>query len=74
MIRTYEQLCLPCTASNPDGKLRVQQWVVSFIDDNKMSMNFKIMIALAMIYFHIGVGVKTWREILRLTGGELELV
>ena len=73
MIRTYEQLCQPCTTSNPDGTLRAQQWVASFIDDNKISMSFKVGSMLERIYSCIGTGVTTWRQILRLTGGDLEL-
>ena len=36
-------------------------------------MNFDVDVAVQQIYKDITTGIKTWRDILRITGGELEL-
>ena len=73
MILTFEKLCRPCSLATPDGRDRLRQWIVSFVDDNKIMMNFDVDATVQQIYRDISTGIKTWRDILRITGGELEL-
>ena len=73
MIKTFEQLCQPCTLTSPSGADALIQWIMSFIDDNKITMNFEVETEIQRIYESIRKGVQCWREILRITGGELEL-
>ena len=73
MIKTFEQLCQPCTLTSPSGADVLIQWIMSFIDDNKITMNFEVETKIQRIYESIRKGVQCWREILRITDGELEL-
>ena len=73
MIKTFEQLCQSCTLASPSGVDTLIQWMLSFIDDNKLTMNFEVETVIQRIYDAIRHGVQCWRDILRLTGGELEL-
>ena len=73
MIKTFEQLCQPCTMTSPSGSDALIQWMLSFIDDNKLTMNFEVETVIQRIYDAIRNGVQCWRDILRITGGELEL-
>ena len=73
MILTFQELCHPCTLVTPDQKDKFEQWMVSYIDDNKLFMNFDAKTSIQRIYSEIKKGVITWRDILRITGGELEL-
>ena len=47
--------------------------MVSFVDDNKIFMNFKATDTISLMYKEMEKGVKTWRDILRITGGDLQL-
>ena len=40
MILTFQDLCHPCTLTDPDRIDKFLQWMVSFVDDNKLFMNF----------------------------------
>lgn len=73
MIQTFQDLFLPCTLTMPDQKDKLEQWMVSYIDDNKIFINFDAKTAIQQIYNEIQKGVITWRDILWITGGELEL-
>ena len=73
MILTFQDLCKACAMSTPDQSDTFLQWMVSFVDDNKILMNFQPCTPIAAIYNAIKHGVKTWKDILRITGGELEL-
>lgn len=73
MILAFQDLCHGCTLLSPDKKRKFCQWMVSFVDDNKLFMNFTPTTPEQMIYQAMNNGIKTWREILNITGGELEL-
>ena len=73
MILTFQDLCQACTMATPDQATRFHQWMVSFVDDNKLLMNFTPLTPATEIYAAMKKGVTTWREILRITGGDLEL-
>ena len=73
MILTFQDLCNACEMTTPDQKETLLQWMISFVDDNKILMNFQPCTPFATIYEAMKRGVKTWREVLRITGGELEL-
>ncbi len=73
MITTFEQLCQPCTLTSSSGLDTLLQWMMIFIDDNKITMNFKVLTGVQRIYESIQHGVQCWCDILCLTGGELEL-
>ena len=40
MILTFQDLCKSCTMATPDQVTKLSQWMVSFVDDNKILMNF----------------------------------
>ena len=73
MILSFQDLCHGCTMLTPDKRDRFEQWMVSFVDDNKILMNFTPTTSLQDIYAAMKKGVSTWKEILNITGGELEL-
>ena len=73
MILTFQDLCKSCEMATPDQITKMSQWMVSFVDDNKILMNFTPLTPTAEIYAAMKKGVSTWRDILRITGGDLEL-
>jgi hypothetical protein len=73
MILAFQDLCKSCIMATPDQLKKLYQWMVSFVDDNKLLMNFGPLTPRAQIYESMKKGVKTWRDILRITGGDLEL-
>ena len=73
MILTFQDLCKACNMITPDQKEVLKQWVISFVDDNKLLMNFEPHTSIEAIYNAMKKGVTTWRDILRITGGDLEL-
>jgi hypothetical protein len=73
MILAFQDLCHGCTMLTPDQQERLRQWMVSFVDDNKILMNFKPDTPISTIYNAMKKGVATWKEILNITGGDLEL-
>ena len=73
MILTFQDLCHACTLATLDQTTILRQWMVSFVDDNKLLMNFRPETAAAVLYDAMKKGVTTWRDILRITGGDLEL-
>jgi hypothetical protein len=73
MILTFQDICQRCSMMTPDQQDAFDQWMVSFVDDNKLLMNFHPFSRAEMIYNAMKKGVTTWRDILRITGGDLEL-
>jgi hypothetical protein len=73
MILTFQDLCTGCTMLTPDQQEQLYQWMVSFVDDNKILMNFSPDTSIVKVYDAMKKGVSTWKEILNITGGDLEL-
>ena len=73
MILAFQDLCQPCTMTTPHQATKLSQWMVSFVDDNKILMNFQPLATTTEIYDAMKKGVTTWRDILKITGGDLEL-
>ena len=73
MILAFQDLCQACTMTMPNLTKQMRQWMVSFVDDNKILMNFPPYTSMTEIYNAMKKGVSTWRDILRITGGDLEL-
>lgn len=59
MILAFQDLCQACTLASPDGRKKLTQWMVSFVNDNKLFMNFDPTTAVAQIYDDMCKGVKT---------------
>ena len=69
----YKQIVGGNDIRNPDNTVAFQQWILSFVDDNKMLMLYENDIKVNKIIHLCKESLQTWETLLNITGGALEL-
>ena len=62
-----------CKIENPDGTIEFIQWLLSFVDDNKMLTSYEPDVQHSVIMDRCTRSLQLWEILLNITGGALEL-
>ena len=73
MCKVYQQLIHGSTITSPDKRIDFEQWLSSFIDDNKMLLSFDSKAQHNTIIDTCQKSLQLWETLLNLTGGAVEL-
>jgi ribonuclease HI len=73
MCNVYKQLIQGSRITSPNGEIDFEQWLSSFIDDNKMLLSFKNDDTYDTILTTCQKSLQYWEVLLNLTGGAVEL-
>ena len=73
LCKVYKQLIHGSKIRSPDKRIDFEQWLSSFIDDNKMLLSFKNEETYDNIIDKCQQSLQTWETLLNLTGGAVEL-
>ena len=73
MCKVYKKLIHGSKIISPDRRVEFEQWLSSFIDDNKMLLSFERKETYANIIDKCQQSLQTWEILLNLTGGAVEL-
>jgi hypothetical protein len=73
LYKVYRQLIHGSKIISPDGGVDFEQWLSSFIDDNKMLLSFNQHDSYETIIKACQRSLQAWESLLNLTGGAVEL-
>ena len=73
MHSVYQKLIRGCRIMNPQESIDFVQWLLSFVDDNKMLMSFEQKQTHQEIMDLCSTSLQLWEKLLNITGGALEL-
>ena len=73
LCKVYQKLIHGSTIMSPDKRINFEQWLSSFIDDNKMLLSFKNEVSYENIIEKCQQSLQIWETLLNLTGGAVEL-
>jgi hypothetical protein len=73
LCRVYRQLLHGSKIISPDKRVQFEQWLLSFIDDNKMLLSFDQGDTYDKIINTCQKSLQTWEVLLNLMGGAVEL-
>ena len=73
MCKVYKKLIHGSKITSPDRRVEFEQWLSSFIDDNKMLLSFKQKDTYSNIIKKCQQSLQLWETLLNLTGGAVEL-
>lgn len=73
MHSVYQKLIQGCRIMNPQKSINFVQWLLSFVDDNKMLMSFDHTQTHQEIMDLCSSSLQLWEKLLNITGGALEL-
>jgi hypothetical protein len=73
MCKVYKKIMHGSKIVSPDRKIDFEQWLSSFIDDNKMLLSFQHDDTHEAIIDACQRSLQTWEILLNLTGGAVEL-
>ena len=73
MCKVYKQLIHGSTITSPTKNIDFEQWLSSFIDDNKMLLSFDATTTFNDIMDKCQESLQLWETLLNITGGAVEL-
>ena len=73
MCKVYKQMIHGSKIISPDKRVEFEQWLSSFIDDNKMLLSFETDETYDNIIDKCQQSLQHWETLLNLTGGAVEL-
>ena len=73
LCKVYKQLIHGSKIMSPDRRIDFEQWLSSFIDDNKMLLSFNNEETYDNIIDKCQQSLQVWETLLNLTGGAVEL-
>ena len=73
LCKVYSKLIEGCRIRNPDGTIEFIQWLLSFVDDNKMLTSYPPTVDHEIIMERCKLSLQLWEILLNITGGALEL-
>jgi hypothetical protein len=73
LYKVYKKIIHGSKITSPDGRVNFEQWLSSFIDDNKMLLSFDQNDTYEMIIGACQRSLQVWETLLNLTGGAVEL-
>ena len=73
MCKVYKKLIHGSRISSPDKRVDFEQWLSSFIDDNKMLLSFENEATYENILDKCQESLQHWEVLLNITGGAVEL-
>ena len=73
LCKVYKQLIHGSKITSPDRRIDFEQWLSSFIDDNKMLLSFKNEETYENIIKKCQKSLQIWETLLNITGGAVEL-
>jgi hypothetical protein len=73
LCKVYRQILQGSKIVSPDKRVQFEQWLSSFIDDNKMLLSFDPEDTYETIINTCQKSLQTWEVLLNLTGGAVEL-
>ena len=73
LCKVYKKLIHGSTIKSPDGTINFNQWLSSFIDDNKMLLSFDAKATFDEILEKCQESLQLWEILLNITGGAVEL-
>ena len=73
LCRVYKKLIHGSKITSPDKRIEFEQWLSSFIDDNKMMLSFKNGETYENIIKQCQKSLQIWETLLNITGGAVEL-
>jgi hypothetical protein len=73
LYKVYKTLIHGSKIISPDGRVKFEQWLSSFIDDNKMLLSFEQTDTYETIISACQRSLQAWETLLNLTGGAVEL-
>ena len=74
MIEAYRKLCPGAKALDPMELYTMCYWLISYVDDNTIVVGFEIGDTNKKIMDTIQNNLKSWRRLLQLTGGDIDVV
>jgi hypothetical protein len=73
LCRVYKKLIHGSKIKSPDNRIHFEQWLSSFIDDNKMLLSFNSDDTYESILDKCRESLQIWETLLNITGGAVEL-
>ena len=73
LCKIYKKLIHGSKITSPDRRIDFEQWLTSFIDDNKMLLSFKNDETYENIIDKCQQSLQIWETLLNITGGAVEL-
>ena len=73
LCEVYSALIKGCEIQNPDRTIDFIQWLLSFVDDNKMLTSYPHNVTHETIMGRCKKSLQLWEILLNITGGALEL-
>jgi len=74
LLLAFKTFFAGCTISDPVQSIAaVQQWILSFVDDNKILFSFDQTATCEAILLECQRGLQTWDTLLKITGGAVEI-
>jgi hypothetical protein len=73
LCRVYKRLIHGSRIMSPDRRVNFEQWLSSFIDDNKMLLSFKSNEKYEKMIDKCQESLQIWETLLNVTGGAVEL-